>query len=185
MKVDARRWRDLSEDDLRECDDLEMAVRGPPEDRPHDPSVLSWAPIEPESDWVVRVWDQEVLVSFVVISERNVAIGGRTIRAACIRGMRTHPDYRRRGFGTAAMNRAAGLIWKEVRPEMALLLSSEMAVSFYRRLGWDVVSGPVLCEQPGGRINYSERLPHAPAMVLLPPGGEAPEGPIDLCGLPF
>jgi GNAT superfamily N-acetyltransferase len=99
--------------------------------------------------------------------------------------MRTHPDHRRLGFGRAAMARATRFIWEQVRPDMALLLSSEMAVPFYRSLGWKVLPGPVHCEQPGGRINYSERLPRAPAMVLLPGDGEPPKGPIDLSGLPF
>ncbi len=186
MRVDLRRWRDLSQEERRRCDVLELAVHGPPKERRTRPAgQLVWAPIDPEADHVVLVWEGDDLVSSVLIGMRDVVIDGRRTRVACIRGMRTDPAHRRRGFGKAAMERAAEFIWNELRPEMGMLLSSEMAVPLYQGLGWKIVTGPVYCDQPTGRINYSERLPNAPAMVLLPEDGEAPTGPIDLCGLPF
>jgi hypothetical protein len=66
-----------------------------------------------------------------------------------------------------------------------MLLSSEMAVPFYQSLGWQIVEGPVFCDQPAGKISLAEALPERPAMVLLPDGRDPPRGAVDLCGLPF
>ncbi len=97
------------------------------------------------------------------------------------------------------MRRAAHFIWDELCPDIALLLSSTMAVPFYESLGWRVVLGTVFCDQQDGRLNYSAAFPDCPAMVLLPAAsnGElstagSPRAPhpaltdeIDLCGLPW
>jgi hypothetical protein len=83
------------------------------------------------------------------------------------------------------MRRAEEHIWREVRPALAMLYSSVMAVPFYESLGWRAIPGPVFCEQPGGTINVTELLPNNPIMVLVPDGTPLPEGVVDLCGLPF
>jgi hypothetical protein len=83
------------------------------------------------------------------------------------------------------MQRATNFMWQDLQAELGLLLSSEMAVPFYKSLGWEVVNGPVLCEQPSGAINYTELMPRTPAMVLIPPGGKLSITSIDMCGLPW
>jgi hypothetical protein len=62
-----------------------------------------------------------------------------------------------------------------------------MAVPFYESLGWRRIEGPVTCEQPGGRIVYTETLPpSAPVMALaLHDSAELPRGPVDVAGLPW
>jgi hypothetical protein len=37
-----------------------------------------------------------------------------------------------------------------------------MAVPFNESLGWRAIGGPVTCDQPGGRIVYTEALPTRP-----------------------
>jgi hypothetical protein len=60
-----------------------------------------------------------------------------------------------------------------------------MAVPFYQSLGWEMIDGPVLCEQPGGTINLSEAFPENPAMVVSLAGDMLPPRTVDLCGYPW
>ena len=100
--------------------------------------------------------------------------------------MVTDPDHRRRGYGRAVMERAHELMQSFANVDFAVLFSSEMAVPFYVSLGWRAVLGPVTCEQPSGRISYTETLPTAPVMVLaLRPSGDWPDGPVEVQGLPW
>jgi GNAT superfamily N-acetyltransferase len=185
MQIDVRPVADLSPEDQRELNELELrcCTQGVPAPEHHAPRLVP-APAD-DTKYVIRVWEGGMLVSCLWITERTILIDGRPAYVAGIRGVRTDPEYRRRGFAGAAMRRAADFIWKELRPELALLLSSEMAVPFYRSLGWQIVTGPVFCQQPGGIVNVTEALPNNPAMVLLPAGGQVPRGSIDLCGLPW
>jgi alpha-ribazole phosphatase/probable phosphoglycerate mutase len=81
------------------------------------------------------------------------------VRAGGLCGVQTDPDYRRRGFGRAAVQTATNLMFEQPAVGLGLLLSSQMAVPLYERLGWRVFDGPVYCEQPAGNINYAELMP--------------------------
>ena len=172
----------LSAQERRELSDLATRCFGPPELRTPHPLTIS-----PDEDtrYVVRVWEDGLLVSCLWITERTILVDGQPTRIAGIRGVRTDPPCRRRGFGAAAMRAAAEFIWRELRPDLAMLLSSEMAVPFYQRLGWQIIKGPVYFDQPTGKQNLNEVLPERPTMVLLPKGRDLTRGPVDLCGLPF
>jgi GNAT superfamily N-acetyltransferase len=185
VEIDLRLWRDLSPEDLAEYEALLDTV-SPQEERDRGIAQrLTWAPVDPASTWVVRVRHERRLVSCVALIVRDVVASGRSMRAAGIRGLRTHPEHRRQGFGTAAMERATEFVWERLKPDLAILLSSVMAVPLYERLGWRSIEGPVFCEQTEGRVCYSEVIPEAPVMVLIPAGAEWPTGEIDLRGFPF
>jgi GNAT superfamily N-acetyltransferase len=207
VRLDVRAATQLSEGDHRDLQGLHVRCFGPPSTQP--PLGFTVAPAS-DVRYVVRAWaggDDPAggdgggvsgdgggvsgdggdgrLVSCLWITERTILVGGRPARAAGLRGVRTDPAYRRRGFGRAAMELAADFTWRELRPELALLLSSEMAVPFYLRLGWRIIEGPVYCTQPEGRLNWTARRPRNPAMVIVPAGVPPPPGPVDLCGLPW
>ncbi len=172
----------LSEAEREELRDLANRCFGPPEQRP--PHPLTIAP-DADTRYVVRVWDEGLLVSCLWITERTILIDGRPARVAGIRGVRTDPARRRRGYAGAAMRCAEEFIWRELRPDLAMLHSSVMAVPFYESLGWRAIEGPVSCDQPGGKLVVSEALPQNPFMALVPAGQKLPRGPVDLCGLPW
>jgi aminoglycoside 2'-N-acetyltransferase I len=172
----------LSPEECCELSDLFTRCFGPPESRTPHPLVI--APDE-DTRYVVRVWEDGLLVSGLWITERTILVDGQPTRIAGIRGVRTDPAYRRRGFASAAMRAATDFIWRELRPDMAMLLSSEMAVPFYQSLGWQIIEGPVFFDQPTGKQNLRKVLPERPAMVLLPEGRDPSRGAVDLCGLPF
>ena len=173
----------LSDDERRQVFDLNLRCFGPPEQRP--PHPLTIAPDE-DTRYIVGVREDGLLVSGLWITEREILVDGRPTQMAGIRGVRTDPAFRRRGYAAAGMRSAQDFIWRELTPDLAMLHSSVMAVPFYESLGWRAVDGPVYCDQPSGKLNVSEKLPKNPIMVLLPPGRhDLPRGPVDLCGLPF
>jgi hypothetical protein len=69
--------------------------------------------------------------------------------------------------------------------DLALLIPSEMAVSLYRRLGWETVAASVVCQGPDGPLVFTDAFPNQPPMVWRGGARPFPEGPIDLCGLPW
>lgn len=186
MEIDLRLWSELAQADLAEYEALLDTVAPQDELDRKISGRLTWAPVDPAMTWVVRVRHEGRLVSCVALILRDVLAGTKQLRAAGIRGLRTHPEHRRRGFATAAMERATDFILQELRPDLAILLSSVMAVPFYERLGWGTIEGPVHCEQREGRVCYSDVIPEAPVMALLPPGAEfLLAGEVDLGGFPF
>jgi hypothetical protein len=65
-------------------------------------------------------------------------------------------------------------------PFLAVICPAESA-DFYRALGWQAVDAPISCDQPAGRVILSNEL-----MLVWPCQAMPwPEGPVDLCGLPW
>jgi GNAT superfamily N-acetyltransferase len=182
MVIAVKAYRDLAGDELDEWEQLAKSANRSPEARLG--SDLRWAELTAE-DSLIRLWDEDELRACAWVTQRAIDIAGREARVAGVRGVATDPEHRRRGYGTAVMERAHELM-RSLPCELALLFSSVMAVRFYESLGWRAIGGPVTCEQPGGAIDYTERLPTAPVMALvLREGVELPSGPIDVRGLPW
>ena len=91
----------LSDAERAELRDLAVRCFGPPELRP--PHPLTTAP-DADTLFVVRVWDEGLLVTCSWITERTILVDGRPARAAGIRGVRTDPARRRCGFASAPMH---------------------------------------------------------------------------------
>jgi hypothetical protein len=73
-----------------------------------------------------------------------------------------------------------GLVRDDLLANFGLLLCREEVQPFYQNLGWQVVNGPLVFEQPGVRLMW-------PLSVMILPcrGTEWPDGVIDLRGLPW
>src|SRR5690242_6469283 len=112
MKIDLRPVAALSAEEQRELNELEVRCFGLPEQ--YELRLVP-APAD-DTKYVVRVWEGDVLVSCLWITERTILVDGRRTDVVGIRGVRTDPAYRRRGFADAAMRRAADFIWQEMRP---------------------------------------------------------------------
>lgn len=184
MRIDVRPYRDLGPTELDEWRGLVKKAHRPGEVRLG--SDIRWADLYPDTDYLVRLWDEEQLRACAWVTQRTVSFSGREAPVAGIRGVVTDPDQRRRGHGRAVMERAHELMRSFADCEFALLFSSVMAVPFYEELGWRAIRGPVTCDQPSGRIDYTETLPTAPVMVLgLRPSANLPAGPVEVNGLPW
>ena len=101
MQIDVRPVADLSPEDQRELNELELRCFGPPE---HHALRLVPAPAA-DTKYVVRVWDGDVLISCLWITERTILVDGRRTFVAGIRGVRTAP--RTGGAGLLAQRCAA------------------------------------------------------------------------------
>jgi aminoglycoside 2'-N-acetyltransferase I len=184
VQVGARPYRDVEPNDLEEW--KQLARRAHPPGAVRLGSDLHWADLDPETDYLIRVWDDDELRACGWVTQRTVSVAGHETAVAGIRGVVTDPDHRRRGYGRAVMEKAHEVMRSFADVEFALLFSSVMAVPFYEDLGWRTIHGPVTCDQPGGRIDYTETLPTAPVMVLgLRPLADLPRGPVAVRGLPW
>jgi aminoglycoside 2'-N-acetyltransferase I len=185
MSIDVRPYGELDPSELEEWERLASKAHPPGEARLG--SDLSWADLDADTDFLVRLRDDGgELRACAWVTRRSVRVGGRTIVVAGVRGVLTDPDRRRRGYGRAVMLRAHTLMQSFAECELALLFSSVMAVPFYEALGWRTIEGPVTCEQPRGRIDYTATLPLAPIMVLpLRPDADLPSGAVEIDGLPW
>jgi GNAT superfamily N-acetyltransferase len=184
MSIDVRPYRDLEPKDMEEWKRLVKRANPPGEVRLG--SDLRWADLDRETDYLIRLWDEGELRACAWVTQRTVSVSGRETLVAGIRGVLTEPEQRRRGYGRAVMERAHALMRSFADCDFALLFSSVMAVPFYEHLGWRAIPGPVTCDQPSGRIDYSETLPTAPVMVLgLRTSTDLPAGPVNVRGLPW
>jgi aminoglycoside 2'-N-acetyltransferase I len=184
MPVDVRPYRELEPGEVAEWERLVRKAYPPSEVRLG--SDLRWADLDAETDYLIRFHEGAELRACAWVTKRTVTVSDRDVRIAGIRGVVTDPDYRRRGYGRAVMARAHELMRSFADCDVALLFSSVMAVPFYESLGWRPVAGSVTCEQPAGRIDYTQALPTAPVMPLpLRHAGELLFGPIHVQGFPW
>jgi GNAT superfamily N-acetyltransferase len=136
----------------------------------------TWA----EVDWHVLVWIEAELVSHVEIIERTGMVGGRPVRLGGIGGVASTPKWRGCGLATLAMEKAAELLRGDLDVEFGLLICGQEMMLFYCRLGWKIVAGPLVFDQPQGKVTLEGVV-----MVLPCTDQEWPAGTIDLCGLPW
>jgi GNAT superfamily N-acetyltransferase len=184
VAVEARLYRELMPDEIDEWERLARAAHPPDEVRLG--SDLRWADLAPGTDYLIRLREEGELRACAWVTKRTVIVSGNEVRVAGIRGVVTHPDHRRRGFGRAVMDQATELMRSFADCDFALLFSSVMAVPFYEVLGWRSVPGPVIVEQPRGPIDYTESLPTAPVMTLpLHKPRSFPQGRVQVRGLPW
>jgi predicted acetyltransferase len=133
-----------------------------------------------QPDWAVMVWEDEDMVSNVHIIDRTVTVGTNSVRLGGIGNIATKVEWRQRGYASAALKVAEDFLQDPLRVDFGLMIATEKMVSRYQRIGWMQVAQSLLIEQPEGKttLNY-------PVMVLQVCKKEWPEGPIDLCGLPW
>jgi GNAT superfamily N-acetyltransferase len=185
VDVDVCLTSDLSVADWAELSQLNELVNGTRAQRQASPAGrLTWAGRD-EMRWAVQArLDGGLLVSSLLVTTRRILVNGVNLAAGGISSVMTHPDYRRRGFARACMQRAARIIFEDEHVDLGLLLSSPMAVPLYASLGWERFAGPVWCEQPNAPRVDCQEAPGGPPMVLVPQGGPS-SGTIDMCGLPW
>jgi len=132
------------------------------------------------SDWHVLVREMARLVSNVEIVERTAAVDGQPVRLGGISGVATMPECRRRGYAEAGMQVAQSFLRRKLGVDFGLLICADGLVPYYGRLGWRVVPGPLVFEQPAGPVTSRDTI-----MVLPVAKSEWPRGTLDLCGRPW
>ena len=99
-----------------------------------------------------------------------------------IGGVATLPDWRRHGYAGAAMRTAAEFMRNELRVEFGLLICGDQMLPYYCKLGWQLIAGPLMFDQPKGKTTFDASTK---IMVLPSRKHDWPPGVIDLCGPPW
>ena len=170
MDIEIRARHTLSPDELGWLADMDRQVFGTSGDG------YTWS----ATDWHVLVRMDGQWVSQVGIVERTGAVNGQPVKLGGIGGVGTLLAWRKRGLAEAAMRQAAEFMRDQLRVEFGLLICDHKMVPYYRRLGWQVVEGPLQFDQPKGQVTFTE-----PVMILPCNTRDWLPGVIDLCGLPW
>lgn len=120
------------------------------------------------------------LVSHVSVLKHEVSVEGEPVVVGGVGGVVTVPTAQKKGYARKLMRHAAELFERDWQVDAGLLFCLPKMTSYYQALGWRKVEGPVLIEQPAGKIV-------APLEVMvLPLGGkEWPSGSVELRSLPW
>jgi GNAT superfamily N-acetyltransferase len=178
------RREDLSEAafaEQRELGRRAWAASSEPDER--YPFAITWAP----PTWLALVRDsQGRLIGRAGVLERHVSWGGGQLAVGGISSVSTDPDYRGQGVASAAVSRLMVFMCDELGVNAGLLLAARMGQPVYARLGWQVLAGPLRCDQPEAPLVWTDAFPDKPAMAWPCPGRTLPvEAEIDLNGLPW
>jgi GNAT superfamily N-acetyltransferase len=131
-------------------------------------------------EWRVLVWVGGQLASHAGISRRVVTVDGRALLVGAVGGVWTAPEFRGQGLARMAMKTATEFVCGTVEAAAGLLICREPVALFYERVGWQRVPGPLVFDQPTGKVAW-----HRPILVSLCRLRAWPAGTIDLCGLPW
>ncbi len=161
----------------------------------------SWAKVKPLFD---LVWTPEVLarsgdvdwanpdlrvlienenrqiISHVGLYFRDGLWNGRKARLAGVGGVTTHPDHRRKGYASVALDAAIQTIRHHEAIDFVLLVCDDEKMSFYAARKWQPFGGVLIVEQNGQQVKFDVMKPMIFDMAMRPRTGT-----IDLCGLPW
>jgi predicted acetyltransferase len=131
-------------------------------------------------NWAVMIWEDEDMVSNIHIIERTVTVGNEYVKLGGIGNIATKVEWRKRGYANTALKVARKFLKNPLQVDFGLMIATEGMISRYEKSGWRVVANSLMMEQPDGKTNLNY-----PVMVLPVCKMDWPEGPIDLCGLPW
>ncbi len=160
----------LSSGELGEIDDLRARVFGT------GPRKLVFA----SPDWHILLRIERTLLSQVSLFLRTGCVEEKAVRLVGIGSVATAPEWRRQGLATMALQGTTSFAREKLDAEFGLLICAPQLIRFYDRLGWREASGPLVFDQPDGKVTFQDVT-----MILPLRGRPWPNGPIDLCGLPW
>ena len=123
-RIDVRPYRDLERRELEEW--KRLVKKAHPQGEVRLGSDIRWADLDPETDYLIQLWDRDELRACAWVTQRTVRVSGRETLIAGSRGVVTDPDQRWRGYGRAVLERAQELMRSFADVEFAVLFSSVM-----------------------------------------------------------
>ena len=131
-------------------------------------------------NWFVLALSDTKLIGRVGIIERKVSVNGCLFEIAGISGVITDVEWRGAGVATNMLRSATTFICNQLKVSFCLLLCRSKLAPFYAKLGWKIIDGPTTFDQPTGKAVF-------PRLTMILELGEKPwpDGPVDLCGLPW
>ena len=137
---------------------------------------LSWRP----KDLHFLFYSGDEPISHAGILKHVVTVNGESITVGGVGGVVTVPEAQKKGFARRLMQHTARFLAHEWKVDAGLLFCFPGMVAYYKALGWQGVKGPVLIEQPNGKI-----ISPLHVMVLPLRNKEWPDGSIELRSLPW
>jgi aminoglycoside 2'-N-acetyltransferase I len=128
----------------------------------------------------VIVESDEAPVSHAGLIRREGIWRERPIRIGGIGAVMTHPDHRRQGLASLAVDAALHTLREERSNDFALLFAPAEVAEFFIRRNWKPFMGEVFAEQGGARARFMALQPLVYYLKRAPHEGE-----LDLCGLPW
>lgn len=143
----------------------------------HKEEEIEWVP---SSNWHVFVWKEDFLVGHVEFSERTIQAGNDKMEVACIGGVCTDPNHRKKGYARAAIHAVHEFINKDIKVSHCALLTGVHLIPFYQQFNYSVVDAPCVMQQKRGIVPFEDIF-----MVCGMNNTLWPNGNVDLCGLPW
>ena len=116
-----------------------------------DEAIPLWKTLwqDPNQHFLGAYWNGSLAATCTLIVIPNLTRGGRPY--GLIENVVTHPDYRRRGLGTAVLKRALGAAWEHNCYKVMLLTGSknEATLQFYEKAGFQRGVKTGFVAQPG------------------------------------
>jgi GNAT superfamily N-acetyltransferase len=140
--------------------------------------TIEWA----AHQWAGVGWDAEGAARcYVGVVLRDARWNDRAVRVGGVGGVKTHPEFRRRGLAGAAVRRALDLFHAQGDVDFGLLVCEPGLVRFYERLGWRPFPGDLFVTQRQATVPFTlNQAMTAPVRVQDPITGV-----IDLMGPPW
>ncbi len=106
---------------------------------PRIPRNIAW--LDETSQKRVRflLLNKSIVVSHAAVLTKNFRHADTQYLLAGFGGVMTHPDFRKKGFGSQIINRAARFIDKQ-NFDVAVLFCHRNHEVFYRRSGWEILA---------------------------------------------
>jgi len=177
MEISVLADSELSAHDRSEIDEVCDQAFGVHSTKEDNSFEFQWVP---SNDWHVVVKLEGVTVSQVGIVERTGTVDRKPVKLGGVGGVATFPNMQKKGLASAAMHMAAGFMQNSLKVDFGLLVCAREMEPFYHKLGWQEVVGPLVFDQPQGKVTF-----HDVIMILPSVQQDWPPGIIDLCGLPW
>ncbi|MGD1856275.1 MAG: GNAT family N-acetyltransferase [Leptolyngbyaceae cyanobacterium] len=137
---------------------------------------LSWRP----KDLHFLLYADGELTSHVGILKHVITVNEESVTVGGVGGVVTILKAQKQGFARQLMQHTAKFLKCEWKVAVGLLFCSSEMVAYYKTLGWQETRGPVLVEQPHGKITPPLRV-----MVLTLLEEKRLDGRIELHSLPW
>lgn len=178
MRWELRRVADLTEGEQAALRTLALAVYPPDVTAAGPGRAIEWTPHQ----WGVIAWDADgAALCYVGVVLRDARWDYRTVKVGGIGGVKTHPDFRGRGFATEAIRRALDFFREQGDVDFGLLVCEPGLVPFYERQGWRRFPGELLVAQRRATVPFTFNLTMTTPIRLQEPL----HGIIDLLGPPW
>lgn len=128
----------------------------------------------------IHAYSGDEFVGFAHVFERMGRLDDRPVSMGCLGSVMIAKPHQGRGVGTTVVTTAGDVIFKNLKVDLGVLVCKTLLVPFYERLGWRRFTGPVVVQQPDGKIPWPFE-----AMVLTGENQTSISGKLDLCGFPF